>query len=298
MIMYLSVQEAAKKWNISDRRVRALCENGQVEGAVKVGKSWNIPEEAKKPRDPRRQIDFIKEIEIKKAELDSRRPLTEGELERLNEEFLVEYTYNSTAIEGNTLTLRETDMVLKGITIDKKPIKDHLEVIGHKDAFNYLADLVKEKEPLSENLIKQIHTLVLADKPEDRGIYRRVAVKIIGAKHFTENPLLIADKMEELIKEFNADKNTNIIRKLALFHIKFEAIHPFIDGNGRTGRLLVNFELMKKGYPPIDIKYADRKAYYDAFDAYHEKHDLSQMENLFAEYVLERIEKYLKILNN
>ena len=292
--MYLSVQEAAKKWDISDRRVRALCENGQVEGAVKVGKSWNIPEEAKKPRDPRRQIDFIKEIEIKKAELDSRK----GELERLNEEFLVEYTYNSTAIEGNTLTLRETDMVLKGITIDKKPIKDHLEVIGHKDAFNYLADLVKEKEPLSENLIKQIHTLVLADKPEDRGIYRRVAVKIIGAKHFTENPLLIADKMEELIKEFNADKNTNIIRKLALFHIKFEAIHPFIDGNGRTGRLLVNFELMKKGYPPIDIKYADRKAYYDAFDAYHEKHDLSQMENLFAEYVLERIEKYLKILNN
>ena len=296
--MYLSVQEAAKKWDISDRRVRALCENGQVEGAVKVGKSWNIPEEAKKPRDPRRQIDFIKEIEIKKAELDSRRPLTEGELERLNEEFLVECTYNSTAIEGNTLTLRETDMVLKGITIDKKPIKDHLEVIGHKDAFNYLADLVKEKEPLSENLIKQIHTLVLADKPEDRGIYRRVAVKIIGAKHFTENQLLIADKMEELIKEFNADKNTNIIRKLALFHIKFEAIHPFIDGNGRTGRLLVNFELMKKGYPPIDIKYADRKAYYDAFDAYHEKHDLSQMENLFAEYVLERIEKYLKILNN
>ena len=298
MIMYLSVQEAAKKWDISDRRVRALCENGQVEGAVKVGKSWNIPEEAKKPRDPRRQIDFIKEIEIKKAELDSHRPLTQGELERLNEEFLVEYTYNSTAIEGNTLTLRETDMVLKGITIDKKPIKDHLEVIGHKDAFNYLADLVKEKEPLSENLIKQIHTLVLADKPEDRGIYRRVAVKIIGAKHFTENQLLIADKMEELIKEFNADKNTNIIRKLALFHIKFEAIHPFIDGNGRTGRLLVNFELMKKGYPPIDIKYADRKAYYDAFDAYHEKHDLSQMENLFAEYVLERIEKYLKILNN
>ena len=73
--MYLSVQEAAKKWDISDRRVRALCENGQVEGAVKVGKSWNIPEEAKKPRDPRRQIDFIKEIEIKKAELDSRRPL-------------------------------------------------------------------------------------------------------------------------------------------------------------------------------------------------------------------------------
>lgn len=295
--MYLSVQEVAKKWDISDRRVRALCENGQVDGAVKVGRNWNIPEEAKKPKNPRRKIDLLKEIEVKKAELDSRRPLTQGELERLNEEFLVEYTYNSNAIEGNTLTLRETDMVLRGITIDKKPLKDHLEAIGHKDAFNYMVDLVREKKELSESIIKQLHTLVLADKPEDRGIYRRVAVRIMGAKHSTANPLSIPDKIYNLIEEFNADKEINIITKLALFHIKFEAIHPFIDGNGRTGRLLVNFELMKNGYPPIDIKYSDRKAYYDAFDAYHENHDLSAMENLFSEYILERIEKYLKILN-
>lgn len=295
--MYLSVQEVARKWDISDRRVRALCENGQIPGAFKVGKSWNIPEDAKKPTDPRRNIDYLKEIEVKKAELDSRRPLTQGELERLNEEFLVEYTYNSNAIEGNTLTLRETDMVLRGITIDKKPLKDHLEAIGHKDAFNYMVKLVQEKANLTEDTIKQLHSLVLADKPEDRGIYRRVAVRIMGAKHATANPLSIQTKIKELIDEFNADKETNIIRKLALFHIKFEAIHPFIDGNGRTGRLLVNFELMKNGYPPIDIKYSDRKAYYDAFDAYHENHDLSAMENLFAEYVLERIEKYLKILN-
>lgn len=296
--MYLSVQEVARKWDISDRRVRALCENGQIPGAVKVGRTWNIPEESKKPTGQRRNIDFLKEIEIKKAELDSRRPLTQGELERLNEEFLIEYTYNSNAIEGNTLTLRETDMVLRGITIDKKPLKDHLEAIGHKDAFNYMVNLVKEKAELSEYIIRQIHSLVLADKPEDRGVYRKVPVKIMGAKHETANPVQIQEKMEELIKDFNADKETNIIRKLALFHIKFEAIHPFIDGNGRTGRLLVNFELMKNGYPPIDIKYSDRKAYYDAFDAYHENHDLSAMENLFAEYILERIEKYLKILND
>ena len=296
--MYLSVQEVARKWDISDRRVRALCENGQIPGAMKVGKTWNIPEEAKKPTDPRRKIDYLKEIANKKAQLDSRRPLTQGELERLNEEFLVEYTYNSNAIEGNTLTLRETDMVLRGITIDKKPMKDHLEAIGHKDAFNYMVNLVKEKSPLNEDTIKQLHSLVLADKPEDRGVYRRVAVRIMGAKHATANPLSIQTKLQELLNEFNADKETNIIRKLALFHIKFEAIHPFIDGNGRTGRLLVNFELMKNGYPPIDIKYSDRKAYYDAFDSYHENHDLSAMENLFAEYVLERIEKYLKIIKN
>lgn len=296
--MYLSVNEIANLWGISARRVRTLCENGQIEGAVKVGKTWNIPQDAKKQKNPRKQIDYIKEIEIKKAQLDKKRPLTSGELERLNEEFLVEYTYNSNAIEGNTLTLRETDMVLRGITVDKKPLKDHLEAIGHKDAFMYMVDLVKEKSPITEEMIKNIHSLVLADKPQDRGVYRKIAVRIMGAKHPTSNPLSIPNKMQELICEFNEDKQTNIIKKLALFHIKFEAIHPFIDGNGRTGRLLVNFELMKNGYPPIDIKYTDRKAYYDAFDCYHEKHDLSAMENLFAEYVLEQIEKYLKILND
>lgn len=294
--MYLSVQEVALKWDISDRRVRTLCENGQIEGAFKVGRTWNIPENAKKPKDPRKKINLMKEIEEKKEILSAHRPLTKGELERLNEEFLVEYTYNSNAIEGNTLTLRETDLVLRGVTIDKKPLKDHLEAIGHKEAFDYMCELVSEKVPLTEHLIKEIHSLVLADKPQDRGVYRRVEVAIVGAKHKTANPYDIEEKMHELVERFNKSGNENLIEKLALFHIQFEAIHPFIDGNGRTGRLLVNFELMKNGYPPIDIKYADRKAYYDAFDAYHEKGDLSALQNLFGGYILERMDKYLKVL--
>ena len=118
----------------------------------------------------------IKRIDDKKKELDKCRPLTAGELERLAENFIVEYTYNSNAIEGNTLTLRETAMVLRGLTIDKKPLKDHMEAIGHRDAFRFVNDLVKDKLPLSESLIKQIHYLVLADKAEDRGIYRKVPV--------------------------------------------------------------------------------------------------------------------------
>ncbi len=96
--------------------------------------------------------------------MDSRRPLTEGEAERLTEEFVVEYTYNSNAIEGNTLTLRETDMVLRGLAIDQKPLKDHMEAVGHKEAFDFVRDLVKDQIPLSESIIKQIHYLVLADK--------------------------------------------------------------------------------------------------------------------------------------
>jgi Fic family protein len=210
---------------------------------------------------------------------------------------MIEYTYNSNAIEGNTLTLRETDMVLRGLTIDKKPLKDHMEAVGHKEAFWYICDLVKEKAELSEYVIRQIHTLVLADKPHDRGIYRRVPVRIMGAQHTPPQPYLIEQKMTELILNFNKDSEENIVDKLARFHLEFEGIHPFIDGNGRTGRLLVNMELMKAGYPPIDIKFTDRMRYYDAFDAYHVRGDLSEMAKLFAEYLNARLDEYLKVLN-
>ena len=134
--MYISVKQAAEKWGISDRRVRTLCSEGKIPGVTREGRSWKIPEEARKPEDGRyRSAESLLEmIDRKKTELDTRRPLTEGEIERLTEEFVVEYTYNSNAIEGNTLTLRETDMVLRGLTIDQKPLKDHMEAVGHKDA--------------------------------------------------------------------------------------------------------------------------------------------------------------------
>lgn len=295
--MYMTVKQAAEKWGISDRRVRVLCSEGKIQGITRKGRSWMIPEDAKKPADARFKSyeNILEMIEEKKKELDSRRPLTEGELERLTEEFIVEYTYNSNAIEGNTLTLRETDLVLRGLTIDKKPLKDHMEAVGHKEAFEFVQDLVKDKVPLSENIIKQIHYLVLADKREDRGVYRRVPVRIMGAAHEPVQPYLIQPKMEQLLSDYRSSTE-HIIPKLARFHIEFEGIHPFIDGNGRTGRLLVNLELMKAGYPPIDIKFTDRVAYYHAFDAYHVKNNLGAMEKLFAGYVNGRLERYLDIL--
>lgn len=295
--MYMTVKEAAEKWGISDRRVRILCSEGKIPGAFQQGRGWKIHVDAVKPADSRYKStkSLLEQIAEKKKELDTKRPLTEGEVERLNEEFIVEYTYNSNAIEGNTLTLRETDMVLRGLTIDKKPLKDHMEAVGHKEAFEFVSELVKEKAPLSESIIKQIHYLVLADKKDDRGVYRRVPVRIMGAKHEPVQPYLIEPKMTELLLRFNSSEE-NIITKLARFHIEFEGIHPFIDGNGRTGRLLVNLELMKVGYPSIDIKFTDRVAYYNAFDEYHGKHNLSAMENLFAGYVNERLNMYLSIL--
>lgn len=297
--MYINVKQAAEKWKISERRIRVLCTEGKIKGAYQEGRGWKIPITAEKPADGRYKSkeNLLLIIDKKKKELDTKRPLTEGEVSRLNEEFIVEYTYNSNAIEGNTLTLRETDLVLRGLTIDKKPLKDHMEAVGHKEAFDYVRELVKDNIPISESIIKKIHFLVLADKKNDRGIYRKIPVHIMGASHEPIQPYLIEPKMEQLLINFK-ESEEHIVTKLACFHIEFEAIHPFIDGNGRTGRLLVNLELMKAGYPPIDIKYMDRVAYYNAFDEYHVKNNLSAMENLFAKYINERLDMYLKILQN
>ena len=297
--MYMTVKQAAEKWGISDRRVRILCAEGKISGAYQEGRGWKIPVNAVKPTDGRYKTSasLLEIIDRKKNELDSRRPLTAGEVERLNEEFTVEYTYNSNAIEGNTLTLRETDMVLRGLTIDQKPLKDHMEAVGHKEAFDFVRELVQNNTPMSERVIQQIHYLVLADKREDRGVYRRVPVRIMGAQHEPVQPYLIQPRMEQLMLSY-AESTEHIVRKLARFHIEFEGIHPFIDGNGRTGRLLVNLELMKAGYPPIDIKFTDRVAYYNAFDEYHVKGKLNAMEKLFAGCINERLDQYLTMLQD
>lgn len=299
---YIKVSQAAEKWNLSARRVRILCKENKIEGVIRKGNLYMIPENAQKPADGRKKsskptISFEK-IEQLKAELDSCRPFTQGELERLNEEFMIEFTYNSNAIEGNTLTLQETAMVLEGITIDQKPLKDHLEAIGHKDAFLYVQDIVSSKKTLTEFVIKNIHALVLMNRPEDKGVYRRIPVRIMGAYTEPVQPYMIEPKISELLDQNEKRKGTmNIFERIARFHLEFESIHPFIDGNGRTGRLLMNFELMQYGYPPINVKFTDRKRYYAAFDSYSRNQDATPMINFITEYVAERLEQYLKIID-
>ena len=159
---YIKVSKAAEKWELSARRVRILCAEGKIPGVIRNGNLYMIPSDAEKPRDSRYKTPSIfEEIERKKEILSSMRPLTQGEVERLREEFMVEFTYNSNAIEGNTLTLKETAMALEGMTIDQKPLKDHMEAIGHRDAFLFVQDIATNNIPLSESVIKQIHSLVL-----------------------------------------------------------------------------------------------------------------------------------------
>lgn len=237
------------------------------------------------------------EIDRLKAELNRHRPLTEGELHRLQSEFMVEYTYNSNAIEGSTLTLRETALVLEGITVDTKPLKEHLEAIGHRDAFLYVQQLIEDKVQLSEKIVKEIHSLVLIDRPSDKGVYRRIPVRIMGACHEPPQPYLVPVQMEQLLAEYET-QSLHPVEEAALFHLKFEGIHPFIDGNGRTGRLILNFMLMQNGYLPIDVKFTDRAKYYACFDSYSREGKAEPMMELVAGYVQQRLEAYVSILGD
>lgn len=296
---YIKVSQAAEKWGISARRVRVLCAEGKIEGVIQKGKLYMIPENAQKPADGRVKYNIFADIEAKKARLSEMRPLTAGEVERLREEFMIEFTYNSNAIEGNTLTLKETAMALEGMTIDQKPLKDHLEAVGHRDAFLYVQDIATKDMPISESVIKNIHSLVLINRPEDKGVYRRIPVRIMGAYTEPLQPYMVQPAMEGLLIEDKKRAETmNIIERIARFHLEFEGIHPFIDGNGRTGRLVLNLDLIRNGYPPINVKFTDRKRYYEAFDDYYRDNDASKMTDLIAEYVNERLDEYLAILEN
>jgi len=242
--------------------------------------------------------DILKEIDRLKSILDAAPPFNDGELRRLQEHFMVEYTYNSNAIEGNTLTLHETALVvLEGLTIDKKPLRDHLEAVGHRDAFEYVINIAKSDEPLSERVIKDIHALVLMDDAQNRGKYREMPVKITGALDTPPDPLQIPIQMDALLKDYNLDQRHPIV-KIADFHIKFEGIHPFIDGNGRTGRLILNLELIKARYAPINVKFADRSTYINCFRDYAVSGSSKNFVMMVAKYELEELTNLISITSH
>lgn len=305
---YIKVSEAAEKWGISARRVRLLCEQGRIAGVERKGNLYMIPDDAVQPVDARTYAKstvrksyspLLEQIDALKKQLDSCRPLTPAEVEAIREVFLVEHTYNSNAIEGNTLTLQETALVLQGITVDRKPLKDHLEAVGYKEAFQYVEELAKQDKPLTEFEIKSIHSLVLADRPEDKGTFRRVNVRIAGAMTEPVQPYLIEPKIEELLEDYkNWAQTMHVVERVALFHLRFESIHPFIDGNGRTGRLLMNLQLIKEGLPAINIKYTDRRSYYDAFDEYARNNSADAMTKLIGEALVARLREMGEIIKN
>jgi Fic family protein len=213
--------------------------------------------------------DILKRIESKKKLLQALRPLPQAALKRLKSELAIEWTYNSNAIEGNTLTLQETKMVLEqGITIKGRNLREHFEAKNHEQAIYFVEKLAKPNLRLTERDIFSIHSLVLQNiESEFAGRYRNGQVRILGANFVPPNYLKVIALMKELIIFANSNKdNLNLVELIARFHHRFVWIHPFFDGNGRTARLLMNLLFMKYGYPPAIILKNNRKQYYRALN--------------------------------
>ncbi|HAL50193.1 MAG: Filamentation induced by cAMP protein Fic [Candidatus Uhrbacteria bacterium GW2011_GWD1_41_16] len=210
-------------------------------------------------------------LEEKLSKLNKLRPLPKSAVQKLREKFQIEMTYNSNAIEGNSLTLKETFLVInEGLTVKGKPLKDHLEAKDHHTALEYLYDLIDKdkKHTISEMLIRNLHQIIIQETDKEwAGKYRNANVIIGGAKHTPTDALQVQKKMHDLISWLNQQKNkTNIIELAALLHHKLVHIHPFFDGNGRTARLTMNLLLMQAGYPLVIILKNDRKKYYDVLE--------------------------------
>ena len=240
----------------------------------------------------------LERIHEKKRELDKKRPIPSYVLKSIKDSLSIEWTYNSNSIEGNTLTLQETKMVIKdGFTIKGKSLREHFEVVNHQEAIEFVESLASNEYVLNKLDILSIHHLVLQKIEKDfAGKYRTSGVRISGANFVPPNALKVDEFVSELI-DFANDSEVDILIRSAIFHHRFAWIHPFFDGNGRTARLLLNLILMKSGFPPAIILKNDRKKYYDALNQANNQ-DYSKLVLLILQAVERTLDIYLGNLNN
>jgi len=237
-------------------------------------------------------------IDAKLRELQKLRPLPSSAVAKLKEQFAIEMTYNSNAIEGNKLTLKETYLVIsEGITVKGKSLKDHLEAKDHYEALHFLYDLVEhgKQHTISEVLIRNIQQLVVKDTdPQVAGKYRTSNVIITGASHKPPDAAEVPALMRHALEWFRNNKNKlHLIEAASILHHKITNIHPFFDGNGRTARLVMNLILMQKGYPLVVILKNDRKKYYRAL----EKADKGDYVS-FIRFIAQAVERSMAIYLN
>jgi Fic family protein len=238
-------------------------------------------------------MDFEKLDELK-TRLDSYRPLPVEIVSNLHEELILQWTYNSNAIEGNTLSLKETKVVLEGITVGGKTLREHFEAINHREAIYFIEDLISQQNPLNEHEIRQLHYLILKNiDNKNAGAYRQCNVTISGARHIPPSFLRVPELMKDFIGNYhNKGNSLHPVERAAFLHSEFVKIHPFIDGNGRTARLLLNLELMKNGYPAIVLPVSRRLEYYEVLDNAHCNGNLIPFTELITEILIQSFDPY------
>ncbi len=245
---------------------------------------------------------IIKQIDKLKKQLDALRPLPKEQLENLDEYFRIQYTYDSNRIEGNTLTLQETALIVnQGITISGKSVHEHLEAINHSEAVELIIDLVQNKTDLTEYILKQLHGLILRGiNKNNAGKYRSVNVMISGSTHKPPEPFMLSKLMEDYFMFYELHKKTmHPVLLSAEMHERLVTIHPFIDGNGRTSRLIMNLILMQHGFPITNISgdKQNRLSYYNSLESVRVNNDKNKFYEFVSEAVFNSLTEFLKIVD-
>lgn len=216
--------------------------------------------------------------------------------ENFNKAFEIEYAHNSTAIEGNTLTLIETKVLLEDkISVGKKSLREIYEVVNHNKAFSYVKNCIAEDKPLDENIVKDIHS-ILMENILVGGIYRNVEVRITGAKHKPPVPSEMYHQIKDFFSNLNFKSDLNPIELASWTHAEFVKIHPFVDGNGRTSRLIMNYQLMKHGFLPISVNKEDKLDYFNFLEEYAVNGNLEPFADFVAELEERQLDEYLSII--
>lgn len=220
----------------------------------------------------------------------------ENIFENFNKAFEIEYAHNSTAIEGNTLTLIETKVLLEDkISVGKKSLREIYEVVNHNKAFSYVKNCIAEDKPLDENIVKDIHS-ILMENILVGGVYRNVEVRITGARHKPPVPSEMYYQIKEFFSNLNFKSDLNSIELAAWTHAEFVKIHPFVDGNSRTSRLIMNYQLMKHGFLPISVNKEDKLDYFNFLEEYAVNGNLEPFADFVAELEERQLDEYLSII--
>ncbi|WP_460538462.1 Fic family protein [Echinicola sediminis] len=252
----------------------------------------------KVPSDVLQKLD---EIDTLKEVWQQKRPLGHTQLQKMKEYFNVAYTFESNRIEGNTLTLQETHLVInEGITIGGKSMREHLEAINHSEAVDYLEKLVADKMDINQRCLLELHYLILKGIDRDNaGKYRSVPVRISGSEHVPPQPYLIGKLMEDYFLHYQRQKNIlHPVILAAEVHERLVSIHPFVDGNGRSSRLMMNLVLVGHGYTIANLKGDDvsRLAYYKALEAVQVNNDPVPFYHLVADAVKDSLVQHLEMV--
>ncbi len=294
-----------KKWQAIDQITSLLYDIDDVAGVFQVAEEriayLRSQNRFSKPQLPEYLLNKISILDNLKLEWQSKRPFNALQLQKLNEYTKVKYTFNSNKIEGNTLSLQETQLVVnEGITISGKSLKEHLEAVNHAEAIDYIVDLAQGKIEFSQRTLLDLHQLILKSiEPSHAGVYRQSPVRISGSEHMPPDALHLRELMDDYFVNYNLQrKSIHPVVLAAEMHERLVSIHPFIDGNGRTARLVMNLILIKNGYTICILKGDNnaRLAYYKALEEVQMNNNPLPFYELVIDNCLESIKEHLSLI--